>query len=361
MRPPILSCALLVAVSAAASGLQATGKAPKAAKPSPFWQSTAPFAMTVTVNLEKVSEKCLGARTISFGTCEHTLDTAPWVSATVTYADSGATVTLPARVRARGVNRLRTCDLVPPLWVDFKSADTKTRVFSHLNRFKLVMPCKAAPEYERYAIEEYNLYRLFGLMTPVSHLARMIRLTVVDSASGRVQFTSYAFAVEDTKEMAARLGGERITKKVADLEPHQTALVGLLQYMIGNTDFSIDALHNVDLMRVNGAVYPVANDFDQSGVIAAPYAKPDPKLGIKSTTERLYRGVCVAPDTIARVLAELRDKRPAIAALYSDDIGKLISGNGASESIKWFDTFYTSMSNPQVVKSEILDKCRGTR
>ena len=381
MRLPFPSHTLLVAVIAAASGLraqdttkakpdlgavimsaQAKAKAPKSAKPSPFWQSTVPFEMTLTVNFKKVSENCLGRTTIAFGSCQEKLDTAPWVSATVSYVDSGAMVTLPARVRARGVSRLRICDLVPPLWVDFKGADSRKRVFDRLNRFKLVMPCKAPLEFERYVIEEYNLYRLHSLMTPASHLTRMIRLTVVDSASKKVEFTRYAFAVEDVAELAARLGGKRITltrATVDDLQTYQVALIGVLQYMIGNTDFSIYALHNAELVGVNGTVYPIANDFDQAGVIAPPYAQPDPGLGIKSVTERLYRGWCVSPDTIARVLAGLREKRPAIAALYSDDIGKLISGNGARESIKWFDDFYSDMSNPRVVKSEILDKCRG--
>ena len=333
---------------------------PKAAKPSPFWQSTVPFEMTLTVNFKKVSETCLGRTTIAFGSCQDKLDAAPWVPATVTYVDSGATVTLPARVRARGVSRLRLCDLAPPLWVDFKSADTKKRVFDRLNRFKLVMPCKAPPEFERYAIEEYNLYRLHSLMTPASHLTRMIRLTVVDSASKKVEFTRYAFAVEDVDELAARLGGKKITTSgttAADLQIHQAALVGVLQYMIGNTDFSIYALHNAELIGVKGTVFSIANDFDQAGVIAAPYAKPDPRLGITSVTQRLYRGLCVPPDTIARVLADLRDKRTAIAALYSDEIGKLIGDNGAKESIKWFDDFYTQMADPNVVKREILDKC----
>src|SRR6266581_1427663 len=60
MQLPIVSHALLVAAVATASGLPAQGNS----KPAPFWQSTAPFEMTLTVNLKKVSEKCLGRSTI---------------------------------------------------------------------------------------------------------------------------------------------------------------------------------------------------------------------------------------------------------------------------------------------------------
>ena len=121
MRIRIVSHALVVAVIAAAPGLRAQDATKR--KPSPFWQSTVPFEMTLTVNFKKVSETCLGRRTIAFGSCQDKLDSAPWVPATVTYVDNGATVMLPARVRARGISRLRICDLVPPLWVDFKGAD----------------------------------------------------------------------------------------------------------------------------------------------------------------------------------------------------------------------------------------------
>jgi hypothetical protein len=293
MRMLIVSHTLLVAVIAVAPGLRAQDAAKK--KASPFWQSTAPLEMTLTLDFRKVSENCVVRRTIAFGPCQNQQDSAPWVQATVAYVDNGATVTLPARVRARGVSRLRACDLTPPLWVDFKRADTKKSIFVRINRFKLVMPCKAAPEYERYVIEEYNIYRLHALMTPVSHRTRMIRLTVVDSASGKTEFTRYAFAVEDVEELAARIGGKRVTQlgATADkLQPYQTALIGVLQYMVGNTDFSISALRNAELVEANGTVYPVAYDFDQAGVIAPPYVTPESKSGSKSGVRNDRTAVC---------------------------------------------------------------------
>lgn len=364
MRLRIVPCALLVTAIAAAPGLRAQSATTAKPKISPFWLPVAPSEMTLTFNVQKVREKCLGPRTIAFGSCDNKQDSAPWVPATVSYTEKGATVSLAARVRARGLSRLRTCDLVPPLWVDFKGADTKKHVFARVKRFKLVLPCKAAPEFERYVVEEYNIYRLHALMTSVSHLTRLIHLTVVDSASRKGEFTKYAFAVEDATELASRVGGTQVRPSAVtadNLDAYQAALIGVLQYMIGNTDFSIYALHNAELVRVNGIVYPVANDFDQAGVIAPPYATPDPRLGIKSVRERLYRGLCVPRDTVLRVLSDLRDKRAAVVELYRDDIGKRIGGNGAAESIRWFDDFYADISSPDKVQSQILDKCQGAQ
>jgi len=356
------SATLLVAVMASAPRLTAqdsaarAAAATKAAKPakpfklSEFWKSTVPFELTLTVNLKRLKDD--------------KMDLAPWEAATVTYTEGAASVTHPARVRTRGISRLKICNFFPPIWIDFNSKDTKSHVFDNLNRFKLVSPCKFPSAFERYAIEEYNLYRLHALMTPVSHLTRMIHLTVVDSASKKPEFTRYAFAVEDADALAARLGGKKFAEegaKASDMQQYQTAMIGMLQYMIGNTDFSIYALHNAELVQLPDGVYPIAYDFDQAGVIAPPYAVPDARLEIRSVKERIYRGLCVSPDTVTRILTELREKRAAINALYTDDIGKLISNNGAKESISWFDDFYKDMSNPKTVKSEVLDKCRDVR
>ena len=108
-------------------------------------------------------------------------------------------------------------------------------------------------------------------------------------------------------------------------------------------------------------MYPVAYDFDQAGVINPPYAIPDAKLGINSVTQRLYRGLCVDPDTVAKVVGEFRAKQPAITALYSDSIGKLIPGNRARDAVRWFNGFFSDISNPKNVKNDVLDKCRDIR
>jgi hypothetical protein len=358
MRTPSLAASLLVILTAAAAAhAQDTSKAKadknKPAKVSEFWQSTTPFEATLTVNLKALrNEK---------------VDQGPWLPATLSYGDSGSKVTLPVQVRARGHSRLKICNLFPPIWVNFAPADKgdkKQSVFDHVKKFKLVTPCKPPSQYESYVVEEYNLYRIHALMTPISHLTRLIHMTVVDSGSKKADFTRYTFAVEDADELSARLGGKKFAVQGAtgeDLDAHQTAFVGLFEYMIGNTDWSIYALHNTELLQTDHGVYPIAYDFDQAGAINPPYAIPDSKLGIRSVTERLYRGFCVSPDTIAKVLTEFREKRPAITAFYSDSIGKLIQGGRARSAVKWFDDFYADMGDARTVKSDIVDKCRDVR
>jgi hypothetical protein len=322
----------------------------KPAKVAELWQSTTPLEATLTVNLKALrNEK---------------MDQGPWLPATISYGDSSAKVTLPIQVRARGHSRLKICNLFPPIWVSLSGADKKQSVFEHMKKFKLVTPCKPPSQYESYVVEEYNLYRVHALLTPISHLTRLIHMTVVDSGSKKADFTRYTFAVEDADELSARLGGKKFAIQGAtseDVDAHQTAVIGLFEFMVGNTDFSIYALHNIELLQTDRGVFPIAYDFDQAGVIDPPYAIPDSKLGIRSVTERLYRGFCISPDTIAKVLTEFRDKRPAVNALYSDSIGKLIPGNRARDAVRWFDNFYSDMDNPRIVKGDVLEKCRDIR
>ncbi|HEY6218655.1 MAG TPA: hypothetical protein VIV65_01275 [Gemmatimonadaceae bacterium] len=354
----VAAAALLIAGIAVAQDSTKKGKKadklsdapPKPTKPSAFWAPTTPFELTLTVNVKKVR----GDK----------MDQAPWEWGKVSYVDSGKTVTFPVRVRTRGISRLRICNLFPPLWVDFKPADIKDHAFKGIGRLKLVTPCKPPSAFERYNLEEFNLYRLHSLVLPISHLVRPLHMTVVDSASGKQEFVRYAFAVEDADEMASRLGGKKFPVEGAsanDLNTYQTAMEGLLQYMIGNTDFSIYALHNAELFQIGTEIYPIVYDYDQAGVINPPYAAVDPKLGIKSVTERIYRGMCVAPDTVKKAIADLQAKKPQIYALYTDTIGKLIGSQGAREATHWFDDVYDELKDARWVKSQILDRCRDAR
>ncbi|HMI46031.1 MAG TPA: hypothetical protein VK491_07685, partial [Gemmatimonadaceae bacterium] len=91
--------------------------------------------------------------------------------------------------------------------------------------------------------------------------------------------TRYGFVIEEPKAIAARVGGKVMEQKGAlpgDLDPDQDALVGVFQYMIGNTDFSVAGLHNVELLfKDDGTVMPIAYDFDFAGAVNAKYAVPD--------------------------------------------------------------------------------------
>ena len=315
-----------------------------------FYTTSTPLEVTLNLNVKRIrGDKA---------------DKAPWRKATFAFADSaGKQVVIPAETRTRGIWRLKNCDF-PPLRLNFKSEDTKGTLLQGIDKPKLVNFCKDSDDNEQYMLQEAQLYRIYNLLTPASHRMRPLIVNYVDSASGKLHAKRFGMLLEEPEVMAARNGGPIMELKGAlpqDLEPYYTALVGVFQYFIGNTDFSIYALHNIELiMQPTGNFLPVAYDFDFSGAIATNYATPDPKLAIQNVKMRLYRGYCVPPEEYQKVIAKFNEQKAAIYALYTDDIGKMMKPKVVENTLKYYDEFYKTINDPKRVKREIGDDCVKT-
>jgi hypothetical protein len=285
----------------------------------------------------------------------------PWRPATMSYKGAdGSALTVPIQARTRGIWRLRMCDF-PPLRLNFSGEKSKGSIFHKLDKPKLVSYCQDNDLYEQYILQEFQLYRIYQLLTPLSHKARLLRLSYADSGSGKVRAMRYGFVIEEPKAIAARLGGKVMEQKGAlpgDLDPDQDALVGVFQYMIGNTDFSIAGLHNVELLfKDDGTVMPIAYDFDFAGAVNAKYAVPDERLNLPNVRQRLFRGYCVPADSYARVFTLFKEKKPEIYALYNDEIGKLMDKGRVKETLRYFDEFYDTIGDPRSAKRSIIEPC----
>jgi hypothetical protein len=318
-----------------------------------FFQSEDVITATLTTNIKRIK----GDKSAD----------APWRPATLSYAavspDTG-TVTVPTRIRTRGIWRLKNCEF-PPIRINFKNEDVKGTVFKGLDEPKLVNFCRDTDEYEQYILQEIQLYRIYRLITPVSHAVRLMRLTYADSATGKKETTRYAFIAEDPAALADRVGAKILKIKGAgpsDLEPVQSTLVAMFLYMIGNTDFSVSGLHNAEVLSTKtGDYYPVVYDFDFSGAINARYAVVDKSLPIKRVRDRLYRGYCVAADIYPEVVQRFNAKKDSIYALYRDPIGKLLKPEIATETLKYFDEFYKTLNDPKTFKREVVEECAGKK
>ena len=319
----------------------------KVVPPPPFFESHDPVEVTFTANIARLrSDKDSNP---------------PWRAATLSYRGvDGNAVTVPLRARTRGIYRLRTCDF-PPLRLNFTSATSKGSIFDQLDKPKLVSYCEDRDSYDQYILQEFQLYRIYNVLTPMSHNARLLRLTYADSASGKVRATRYGFLLEEPNALAARLGGQIKDVKGAvggDLDAYQNALMGVFQYMIGNTDFSVAGLHNVELFFGDGGnIAPIAYDFDFAGAVNARYAAPDAKLNLSSVRQRVFRGYCTDADAYARVFALFKEKKPAIYALYDDEIGKLMDRSIVRETLRYFDEFYDTINNRNYARRSIIESC----
>jgi hypothetical protein len=286
----------------------------------------------------------------------------PWHPSLLSYRDSaGGTVQVPVRAKTHGVWRLKNCQF-PPVRLNFAGKDTKGTLFEHVDKPKLVNFCRDLDQYEQYVLQEFQLYRVYRTLTPVSHRARLLRITYRDSASGPgdgPHAVRYGFLIEDPEQLAARVGGRlvRLTGATAeDLVPDQAAIVYLFEYLIGNTDFSFAGLHNTELVGLQGTHLPVVFDFDFAGAVNTPYATVDPSIRARSVRQRVFRGYCDYAAQYPAAAALFLEKRTAIYDLYKDDVGKLIKPTTVAETLAYFDEFFTEIATPQSL-AQVTSNC----
>ena len=284
--------------------------------------------------------------------------------AVVTLVDArGREQTLHVRISPRGHLRrmARTCEFVP-LRVEFAGNDLTGTPFEGQTTLKLGTHCRDQSDFDQYVLREYLSYQLQSLVTPEAFRARLARGTYVEAATGKKLATRYAIWLENDNDVARRMGGrivelQRLTFK--DVDPAALNRMMLFNYMVGNTDFSLYALHNVKVVQSpTRTLYPVPYDFDLTGFVNPPYALPDRRLPIHAVTERLYRGPCLTVDELDKQLAAFRDKRGEMLALL--DGMKEIDAKARSEAKDFLESFFRAIAPPNGVKKTFVDGCKAT-
>jgi hypothetical protein len=266
---------------------------------------------------------------------------------------------LEAQIRTRGEFRRRRCSL-PPLKLDVPRGRANRTSLGGLNKPKIVTHCGSAPRYEQYVVQEYLLYRVYEMLTPLSHRARLVRMTYVDPKDRSVPEPRYAIVLEEDDDVAERTGLrvlEATGARPDDLDPYQSALVGVFQYLIGNTDWSATALHNVVLLQSMTTTYPMAYDFDFAGAVSTTYAAPDRRLGIQTVRERLYRGFCISEDRWNDVFEHVRSKKDAIWELYRSE--PALDDRIRDRTLAYFDEFFRIIDDPAARDRHIVQSCRS--
>jgi len=325
---------------------QGDAKPKKAYEPPPIFQEQKPIEMTLYGPFSQLRR-------------DRQVETQYRPGYIVYKGDSGD-VRVPVRLRTRGIWRKKNCD-IPPLLVNLIKDSTKKTLFAKNDRLRLTMHCKDNDDYEQYVLQEYNLYRVHRQLTKYSYDVRLARVTYVDSEKKDTVTTRWAFFQEQDDAFTDRVGVQLVTTQgagPADLNPYESALFGTIQYFVGNSDFSIRALHNVVLVFKDDEHIPVARDFDWSGAVNARYAVPNPILKIRTVTQRVMRGYCSDPAEYDKAFALFKEKKDAIYGLYKDELmGPLMKPNVVANTLKYFDEFYDVLNDPRKAKRNIVDEC----
>jgi len=285
------------------------------------------------------------------------------VPAILTYsADGQKDQEMPVLLKTRGNWRLRRdiCT-IPPLFIIFPEEKTEGTLFAGQDLLPLTTHCSSKRgRYDDYVLKEYLAYRIYNLLSEKSVRVRLAYIHYRKSTQSKISNPHYGFLNEHFLSVAARNGDELWKTEVYDpaqSKPMEVATMELFQFMIGNTDFSALAQHNIVLLRdPDGEVTPLPFDFDFSGLVNADYAGPPPALPLHSNRQRLYRGFCHPGLDWDALFRKFRDKRMKVLELIESvpDLSK----RARKSSLKYMKDFYKILDSPKKRQKMIVGACR---
>ena len=258
-------------------------------------------------------------------------------------------------LQVRGKYRRRVCDF-PPLRIKFGKKYLSSLGYEKHNKLKLVTHCiDAKLSGNENVVKEYLAYKLYELLNPNSYQVALVRLTYHDSGAAFGKVKRLGILIEDTDEMADRVGGEEcecFSQPLESFAAKDEATMALFQYMIGNEDWEVASLRNVKLVkRPDDVLVPVPFDFDFAGLVNAPYAIPNPDLGLKSITERHFMGSGRNSAVWTKVVSRFRENREDLLALIREQKG--LGSDEKSRILAYIEAFYDELPRLAFLPEEI--------
>ncbi|MCO6480603.1 MAG: hypothetical protein J5I94_28430 [Phaeodactylibacter sp.] len=272
--------------------------------------------------------------------------TEDYLPAKFTFEDrEGREFTQEIKVKPRGKFRRRVCNF-PPLMLNFsKGALEEKGYIPEYDKLKLVSHCiDDKNDSKEHVMKEYLAYKLFNELTGQSYRVQLAKVTYIDSKGSLGKIKRYGFIIEDTDEMAQRLGGEEC-EDCRGLGPATVAqesenLMAVFQYMIGNSDWNLNMMRNLKMVKPydGGPVIPVPYDFDFAGMVNAPYAIPNSEIGQLTIRQRVFQGMEADQELFLRTLQYFMSKKESLI----DEVRRFreLSGNSRREIIDYLDTFF---------------------
>jgi hypothetical protein len=279
---------------------------------------------------------------------------------TMTMTLDGKVVTEKIKASARGNFRRETC-FMPGLKVDFKTADSNSSL-SKFKELKLSNGCSPGDDPGQLVIKEYLAYKIYNQLTDMSLRVRLMNISYKDLSGKRKPYTQYGFLIEDVDDMAKRnkmveIEGTQYYTEQTNRD--QMTLVTLFEYLIGNTDWSVPAYHNVKLIgpKEDKSVRPyvVAYDFDICGLVDPPYATIDENLQdkISSVRERLNRGFPRTMEELKLAVKLFNDRKEKIINLVKNN--EYLSSKNRSNTVSYIEDFYKTINDDRELKRIFVD------
>lgn len=266
---------------------------------------------------------------------------------------AGDTASYDVEIRCRGNIRKEVC-YFPSIRLKLPKKD-----FSY-HKLKWVNVCDNDDD-RNYLLKEYLAYKMYNVITDMSFQTYLVRMQYMDSEGKDKPFSSFAFVIQNSEELAAKFGGrvhEPTILKETVLDREQLAIFSFFEYMIGNTDWAFGNRHNVEVFTnpATNTVIPVAFDFDYSGLVNAKYAVPHESMPIQHVTIRHNKSVCLDEAICEKTRLLYLEKKEAILSCFRDC--DLLDHKVKSRAIDFLEDFFKIIDDPKVTQRIFTKECR---
>ncbi|MBV6443328.1 MAG: hypothetical protein DYG98_01165 [Haliscomenobacteraceae bacterium CHB4] len=288
----------------------------------------------------------------------------PWQPAVfkVMMGDSVA-LQLDVQIAPRGKMRRKTCDF-PPVKIRFYEQKPENDSIADINEIKLVTSCYSLPKNEEWVQREYLVYELYNLITEQSFRVKSAAVRFEEPGKRNRTMESFSFFIESEEELAARLGGRPMKPRVGStrvLDSVSYDRMCVFEYMIGNTDWSVRARHNIKLIFLNSpkTIIAVPYDFDYSGAVGTDYAAPNGDYPIQTVQERYYLGLCRTEAHYQQIFDFYLSKEKALTDHC--ERAAYLPENARKQMNRYFGQFFDALKDPSRSKREIIRNCNKGR
>jgi len=269
-------------------------------------------------------------------------------------------------VKHRGEYRYQACSF-PPIQVSFKKPVYAVSDSGKIKKMKLVTHCSPGSVSDDNVLREYLVYKIYSVFTDTSFRVRLLRVTYNDSGKKKKPLTQYGFFIEPVEIMAARTNSvlvkaEGLTQR--NIKPAIMDRIAIFNYMIANWDWSIPGQHNVAILKSRIPAQAelgigIPYDFDLCGVVNADYGTPAPEMGLTSSRDRKFAGICRDRQTIEKELIYFREKKEEVYSIINEF--SLLNQRSKKDIIQFLDQFFYQLEKQRDIDSLIgsfLQNCK---
>lgn len=261
---------------------------------------------------------------------------------------------LKANLTVRGKSRRKICEF-PPIRIKLDSADLVNHQFQPKDKkIKLTTHCSELNG-DNNLLKEYLVYKLFNLITEKSFRVQLMKIRYRKN-DGTIQGEHFGILSEDAEVLASRIGGREIEaygNYMDSLNNEAFNDLLLFEYMISNTDWKINVLHNIRLIQTAEGIIPVPYDFDYSGLVNTAYAKPNPDIKQEHPRDRVPMGKFTSDEAFYKCLDKFKRKQQEL--MEAIDKMPLLPDSEKRDMQLFLEEFYREVNkHPKKLKQKFF-------